>query len=167
MLNKSNAPITKMWPSWLTPLLSSVSTYLSRVIVVAVIVPCALPLGFLFIGNLGSITATTQAVLEMAAGSGTDPATITLQTCDDEFTRSRHAEHAIHICTHYKAENVAIPDLARRAAPTVRMLYLVVVLITCWIGWARWPLTPFGWYLLERKGLAGEAANANRHGAAQ
>ncbi|KWH27635.1 hypothetical protein WL99_19955 [Burkholderia cepacia] len=71
------------------------------------------------------------------------------------------------MCAHYKNENVAIPELARRAAPTVRVFYLLIAIFTWAIWKSTWHRTPFGWYLLERKGLAGEAANANRHGAAQ
>ncbi|MET3631951.1 hypothetical protein [Burkholderia sp. 572] len=167
MPNVPQSPASKAWPSWVHPLLSSVPTYLFRAFIVGVIVPCALPLALILVLNLGSLTATTETVLEMAAGSGIDPAAITLQTCDDEFTRSGQAKHAIHMCAHYKNESVAIPELARRAAPTVHVFYVLIAFFTWAICRARWHRTPFGWYLLERKGLAGEAANANRHGAAQ
>lgn len=167
MPNVPQSPASKAWPSWVHPLLSSLPTYLYRAFVVAVIVPCAMPLAVILVLNLGSFTATTETVLEMAAGSGTDPAAITLQTCDDEVAGSARTKHAPHFCTHYKYESVAVPELARRALPMVRGLYFIVVIFTLAIYWSRWHWTPFGWYLLERKGLAGEAANANRHGAAQ
>lgn len=167
MLNESKSTATRAWPSWLTPLLSSVPTYLCRLVYVAVIVPCAMPLALILVLNTGSLTATTQTVLEMAAGSGTDPAAITLQTCDDDFTSSAQAKHVPHICTHYKNADVAVAELAQRAVPVERVLYLAVVILTLAVSWSTWQPTPFGWYLLERKAKVAEATEAKRHGAAQ
>ncbi|WP_124619270.1 hypothetical protein [Burkholderia contaminans] len=163
MSNESYFALRQMRPRWLLPLLLSVPTYVRRFFFVAVLVPCGLPLSLVFVANTGSITATTQTVLRMAAASGVDPDAITIPTCDDEVTRSGEARFRPHICSHFRTDSVPVVKLAADNAVWLRALYGITVIVT-WIVsapfWRRTPLSLFLQRSLDRAAAASEHSSS-------
>ncbi|MGZ7179081.1 hypothetical protein ACXKTX_36390 [Burkholderia gladioli] len=163
MSDESYFFLRQLRPRWIFPLLLSVPTYVRRFFFVAVLVPCSVPLAAIFLDNFGSITATTQVVLEMAAGTGTDPNVITVHTCDDDFVRSGEHDFEPHACSHFRTDNVPTAKLAADSAKWLRVEYLCIVFIT-WIVCAnRWRPTPLRFYLKRRRARdSGNAGSSHR-----
>ncbi|WP_186183884.1 hypothetical protein [Burkholderia gladioli] len=159
MSDESYFFLRQLRPRWICPLLLSVPTYVRRFFFVAVLVPCSVPLAAIFLNNFGSITATTQVVLEMAAGTGTDPNVITVHTCVDS---GKH-KFELYTCGHFRTDNVPIAELAADSAKWLRAEYLGIVFIT-WIVCAnRWRPTPLRFYFKRRRARdSGNAGSSHR-----
>jgi len=89
-------------------LLASLPCYVRRLVVVFILVPAALPGIGLAMLNHGSFTGMATTLLEQAAGTGTSPDTIRVESCADPALH--HSPSSI--CTHKRTDDVSIATLA-------------------------------------------------------
>jgi len=118
-------PSSHVHSNWHQALLASLPCYVRRLIVTCVIIPTALPGIGLAMLNHGSFTGMATTVLEQAAGTGTSPDTIRVESCADPV--GQHAPSPV--CTQKRTEDVSISTLAPQLGRGLFTVWLFVATV--------------------------------------